>query len=312
MRANASSPNPYSTGRRTEADGEATGSSSFDAVKEGGAPFRRPIFGLLGGLPQFAATTTSFATAETIGSWAPVASAKLPQAPAMNESDNNTQLGHPTRQTFVGVQPPVNVAGSSSMTVPRGGFGTSRTRPPGNELTLLKPTAKDAYRNSRWYHGTSETSKKSIQRHGFDTGRKRGGATKAISKTSQVKSGAVGDAARHHYLAKDKDNGLFFAELAAPSNPALVRTLVISKRELGLESDPAIPRKGRDNPDVMRTASSIPANHVLGSKRNPPGSEGAVFQQALLREGMKVSERVAAQLLREVQSNSEDDEFEQW
>jgi type III effector protein AvrRpm1 len=61
------------------------------------------------------------------------------------------------------------------------------------------------------------------------------------------------------------------------------------------------------SPEVLMTSNNIPPARVLGPKNSDAGANAEVFRQVLADRGTNVSTRRAGELLREVQSDSEDD-----
>jgi len=166
------------------------------------------------------------------------------------------------------------------------------------------------YKGDRHYHGTTEEAKKSISQNGFIKDHKDGGAFRQFladhpeSQNNPSYSKAKSNTDTHHYLSTYKETADDYAHLAAKSQqvkPALVRTIGV-KHEFKLERDP-----DGTNSTELRTSSDIPASYVLGSKKSPPGSNATIFKNSLERAGISLSEEHAGKLLREVQSDSEDD-----
>lgn len=84
--------------------------------------------------------------------------------------------------------------------------------------------------------------------------------------------------------------------------PALVRTIGVGNN-FHLEQDPYT------GAPALRTRDSIPAAHVLGSKHSQPGADAGVFRDEMRKAGHDVSSEQAGRLLREVQSDSDNDSF---
>ncbi len=163
-----------------------------------------------------------------------------------------------------------------------------------------RTAARQVYEESRHYHGTGDVSKQSIRLHGFSNEHKTHGGSAAVR--SHYRSSFDGEnapppqATSYHYLTAAKSQASRYALKASSGRPSLVRTIdvphaVQMERVMGAD----------------RTSSDIPPQHVLGSKMSDPGLEGSVFQQALERAGIQVSEQAASLLLRDVQSDSEHD-----
>ena len=83
--------------------------------------------------------------------------------------------------------------------------------------------------------------------------------------------------------------------------PAIVRVLGAGNA-FRVESDPR-----SEAFQGYRTASDIGPHLVLGSKHNPPAQDAEGFRQELSRAGLEVDRERAGTLLRDVQSDSEDD-----
>jgi hypothetical protein len=181
----------------------------------------------------------------------------------------------------------------------------SRQESPDPE-TQLRIDARSAYEDDRHFHGTTEASKSSIVQNGFVKDRKDGGAFQQIvtDNPEYPSSDAKRNTDTHHYLAADKESAEDYAGLAAKhqqAKPALVRTIGVN-HQFKLRRDP----DGRGSSE-LRTPSDIPASYVLGAKKSPPGPDAAIYKGTLERYGISVSEKEAGELLREVQSDDEDD-----
>ncbi|WP_234710905.1 hypothetical protein, partial [Pseudomonas savastanoi] len=169
-------------------------------------------------------------------------------------------------------------------------------------------TARGVYKDSVLWHGTSMQSKLDLRSRGFDVDRKAGGAIEAAKqKNSAVDKTLVKNSKRHNYFTSDKKFARVFATTASPTNPALVRTIGVKNNlNIKLDSD----TRDENNEIILtcfRTKSSIPKQYVVGSKSSDPGPDAVVFKSELANAGVNVSTRRAGELLRAVQSDSEDD-----
>lgn len=162
-----------------------------------------------------------------------------------------------------------------------------------------------AYEQTRLYHGTSTAGKASIQQHGFDLDRKAGGATETVA--SFVPQDFVDAARGHNYLTGNYGLAQSYAK-TGHGTPALVRT-VLDHGAAGLHDDPDSAPEDR----ALRTSQNIPAGNILQSKTrgNHALSDAANqhFRQELSHQGVNVSEADARELLADVQSDSDDDDF---
>lgn len=181
---------------------------------------------------------------------------------------------------------------------------TSRGSRPDAALSGLVPLARRVYEDSTLYHGTKREHVPSIRKNGFQKDRKSDGATEGGGGNFMMRfsSGGVTASSEHHYLSSSRQMAKDFAMYADPDQPALVRTIGVAN-SVHLEQDPY-----SEGP-ALRTGSSIPPAHVLGSKRSPAGANAKVFREEMQRAGHDVSTKQAGQLLREVQSDSEDDTY---
>ncbi|KAG0178196.1 hypothetical protein DFQ28_003934 [Apophysomyces sp. BC1034] len=146
------------------------------------------------------------------------------------------------------------------------------------------------------------------QRTGFDANEKRTGATARRMQTPEEKkiwAEAIATASRHNYFTSWKRLATGYAKFGSPKNPAIVRTIG-TQPDVKYEHDPDS-QAGRMRDSSFRTSDIVPAYYVLGSKKSKPGVDGVVFHRELKRAGVDVSLDQAGRLLREVQSDSEDD-----
>jgi type III effector protein AvrRpm1 len=181
---------------------------------------------------------------------------------------------------------------------------SSRAPRPDAALNGLVPLARRVYEDSTLYHGTKREHVPSIRKHGFQKDRKSDGATEGGAGNFMMRfsRGGVTASSEHHYLSSSRQMAKDFAMYADPDRPALVRTIGVANN-VHLERDPY-----SEGP-ALRTRDSIPSAHVLGSKHSPAGANAKVFREELQRAGHDVSTKQAGQLLREVQSDSDDDTY---
>jgi type III effector protein AvrRpm1 len=172
--------------------------------------------------------------------------------------------------------------------------------------------AREVYKQSLFYHGTSSSSKASIRESGFALHKKTGGATATeFGRDSFLDrddpSSAAETAGAHHYLTAHKQASMFFARVASPKDPGLVR-VIGTRDQLRLETDPDM---DEDDPECLRTAADIPATQVLQSKADGPSGTStdacAVFRSALAEAGIQANAEQAAEMIAEIQTDSEDD-----
>jgi type III effector protein AvrRpm1 len=153
------------------------------------------------------------------------------------------------------------------------------------------------------YHGTNEVSKINIAQNGFKLANKVGGHTQdAINKDRFGADSELAEAnSQHHHFAANKSVANVVAMTSSPGEEALVRLIGVAN-EMRLEPDPFM-----RTANGVRTNADVPSEFVLGSKHSPPRANGEVFRRALSRAGIDVDQDRAGQLLRTVQSDSEDD-----
>ena len=171
-------------------------------------------------------------------------------------------------------------------------------------LSGLVPLARRVYEDSTLYHGTKREHVPSIRKNGFRMDRKTEGATEGGAGNFMMRfsRGGITASSEHHYLSSSRQMAKDFAMYADPDRPALVRTIGVANN-VHLERDPY-----SEGP-ALRTRDSIPPAHVLGSKHGPAGANAKVFRAELQKAGHDVSTKQAGQLLREVQSDSENDTY---
>ncbi|MFS8426539.1 type III effector [Xanthomonas campestris pv. incanae] len=193
---------------------------------------------------------------------------------------------------------PRNVSGSSTPAYSAGGQVLSEDS--------LTRAASEVYHDSRLWHGTSGSYLEGRRAKGFQ--RKRSGATDATLRAGyELSQSAVENAKKHHYFTSYPVTAKKYARRTDPDNPVLVRTIGI-KNNFPIELDPD--SKGPDGEIYnynCRTASSIPSQFVVGSKHSEPKDDAKVFKKEMGEAGYNVSLEQAGQLLREVQSDSDDD-----
>ncbi len=168
----------------------------------------------------------------------------------------------------------------------------------------LIPNARRVYSESVLWHGTSMQSKIDLRSKGFDAGRKTGGATAGgnANMFMNLSREAQSESRQYHYLSSSRKEAKDFAMFADMSNPTLARTIGV-RNNLSLITDP------RTGGTALMTDQSIPRKFVLGSKSSAPGENAKVFRDEMRAAGHNVSTKQAGELLREVQSDSDDDNF---
>jgi type III effector protein AvrRpm1 len=168
----------------------------------------------------------------------------------------------------------------------------------------LLPNAKRVYSESVLWHGTSMQSKIDLRSKGFDADRKKGGATEGgnANMFMNLSSEAQAESRQNHYVSSSRKEAKDFAMFADMSNPGLVRTIGL-RSNFNLISDP------RTCGTALMTDQSIHRKFVLGSKSSAPGENAKVFRDEMHAAGYDVSTKQAGKLLREVQSDSDDDNF---
>lgn len=162
--------------------------------------------------------------------------------------------------------------------------------------------AAQIYKAQVMYHATTSHSKESIQKGGFSAHRKSGGATAELMGQVAMSEQFNQNAKTHHYAFTDVENAKAFqkSNLRTAGPPAIVRFF---KEHTSFERDPDF-----SLPAARRTSADIPARQILKSRQSPPtAEEGEMMRRALAHEGIEVNQSEAGRLLREVQSDSEDD-----
>ncbi|MBO9757865.1 type III effector [Xanthomonas phaseoli] len=168
----------------------------------------------------------------------------------------------------------------------------------------LRDAAKEVYDSSVLYHGTKHPHLKSLRENGFSKSHKRDGATAGgnANMFMNLSSAAHEESANNHYLSSSKKEAKNFAMFADMDNPALLRTIGV-RSSFNLISDP------RTGGTAYMTGQSIPSKFVLGRKNSSPGENAQVFKKEMHAAGYEVSTEQAGALLRDVQSDSDDDNF---
>jgi len=166
--------------------------------------------------------------------------------------------------------------------------------------------ARDTYAENRLYHGSSKAGKASIQQDGFDISKKAGGATETVPGLAG--SSFAHRAAAHNFLTGSLDTAKSYAVTGRSGDPAIVRTMV-DHTAAGLERDPDSQRHHL----AYRTPQSIPAENVLQSKNHGDhdlsGLANQHYREQLHGKGVELTETQARDLLAEVQSDSDSDDF---
>jgi type III effector protein AvrRpm1 len=226
---------------------------------------------------------------------------KLPRV-GQNKSEMKnfkSQSGSPPRNLFTKLRESARVTYDQTQ-------GILRKKP------NLEESARRVYDQSRLYHGTNLPSKESIRENGFNKDLKSGGASKELEDrlrdipedfedlTSKYK-GALNSAQNNNFFTSNKEGAKTYARKSLETGPAIARTLGI-KESFSVHRDP-----DSDDHANQRTSSNIPPDYIVGSKKSGSSADGAIFQRELLRAGIPVSPQKAGELLREVQSDSDED-----
>lgn len=201
-------------------------------------------------------------------------------------------------------------SGYESHQEPRGASSSSSNQHRGYEADSeqsggnLTASAKRVYKDSVLWHGTKMQSKIDLRSRGFDKSRKTEGATVGgnTNMFMNLSGGAQAEAREHHYLSSSRKEAKDFAMFADMDNPTLVRTIGV-RSNFNLITDP------RTGGTALMTNQSISPRFVLGSKSSAPGENAEVFRSEMRAAGHSVSREQAGALLREVQSDSDDDNF---
>lgn len=194
----------------------------------------------------------------------------------------------------------------------KGGCDSGNQRGPQHSITRDKyamKIAKEVYKEKTCYHGTSKTSKASLQANGFKMSQKSNGAICA-ALPGPVQNYAnlemVKNAEKHHYFTIDKPTAEFYANLTGSKNGALTRFMV-NYTSPEFEPDPDSGPNDKD----FRTPWDISREHVLTSKGGdysncPEAVE--IYRQGLWDKGLRADREETIALLASVQSDSDDDE----
>ncbi|MCQ3008741.1 type III effector, partial [Pseudomonas savastanoi] len=171
---------------------------------------------------------------------------------------------------------------------------------------FLTRAAADVYKNSRLWHGTSGSYLQELRDYGFQ--RRRSGAVDATLRDGfKLSQAVVENTEKHNYFTDFSGTAKSYARLTDLDSPVLVRTIGL-RNNFNLEQD--IDSKdphGNIADDSFRTTSSIPSKFVVGSKHSAPKDDAKVFKEEMGEAGYNVSLEQAGRLLREVQSDSDDD-----
>ena len=164
--------------------------------------------------------------------------------------------------------------------------------------------AKKVYGQSVLWHGTKHEHLKSLREAGFSKSHKQEGATSGGTENMfmNFSDAAQREAQDHHYLSSSRNEAKNFAMFADMYQPALARTIGVGSH-FNLQTDP------RTGGTALMTNESIPPRFVLGSKSSSPGANAQVFEHEMSASGYHVSTEQAGRLLREVQSDSDEDTF---
>ncbi|GIZ52277.1 hypothetical protein NCCP691_22910 [Noviherbaspirillum aridicola] len=180
------------------------------------------------------------------------------------------------------------------------------TNRPRSTLTAgERRTARAVYLQNRLFHGTSRASVRSIRKHGLTANEKVPGAAASVFARSSLRPEVLENAKNYNYLTPEKQAAKAYASMAKGDDaPGLVR-FIVAHDEFSLVPDP----DSEEGDGSLRTDAAIPASRVLGSKRSPgsASASASAFRAALARAGIDVAQSRAAEMLQEVQSDSESD-----
>ncbi|WP_233502169.1 type III effector, partial [Pseudomonas savastanoi] len=156
------------------------------------------------------------------------------------------------------------------------------------------------------WHGTSESYLEELRDNGFQ--RRRSGAVDAALRAGyKLNPDIVKNTEKHNYFTDFSGTAKGYARRTDPNSPVLVRTIGLSNN-FNLQQDPdSKDVYGNIANDSFRTTSSIPSKFVVGSKHSEPKDDAKVFKEEMGEAGYNVSLAQAGRLLREVQSDSDDD-----
>lgn len=174
-----------------------------------------------------------------------------------------------------------------------------------------KAIVKQTYQENRYYHGTGY--KREIEQTGMDIQHKTDGAMKAFTNEQEVDETFAATTRGFNYLTQDKELAKVFAREASAGArpPGLVRAL-LDKTEMRLERDPDMDTDpaGDLYDSAVRTRRSIPPGHLLHHKLGipfPPAEAIRTFRNKLAQKDVSVTDTEAYRLLRQEQSDSDDD-----
>ncbi|KPX40881.1 hypothetical protein ALO37_200063 [Pseudomonas savastanoi pv. glycinea] len=147
---------------------------------------------------------------------------------------------------------------------------------------------------------------KELRDYGFQ--RRRSGAVDATLRAGyELNPAVLKSTKKHNYFTSYPVTAKEDARRTDPDNPVLVRTIGI-KNNFPIELDPdSKDPDGEISQYNCRTTSSIPSKFVVGSKHSAPKDDAKVFKEEMGEAGHNVSLEQAGRLLREVQSDSDDD-----
>jgi RHS repeat-associated protein len=261
--------------------------------------------------PLFAA-----ATPEALGLWGEATTAYAYVANRFGDGADPTGLvrkGSEAGRASTGSSSGRSRGGSHASHESGGSAGGSRGSRTGSTESRYAPevleAAQQAYGDVRVLHGATEAAASNITATGMSVRRKGEGATATVA--SQVGAGFLNRAREHNFLTTDRAEAARYANTAARGTGLgrIVRFLVPRFIRRHFERDPDA---GTDT--AFRTRASLTAGTVLhGGEAGTMGIDA--FRAALvtrLRDAgvadFNVTPEVAADLLREVASNSESDQ----
>jgi type III effector protein AvrRpm1 len=139
--------------------------------------------------------------------------------------------------------------------------------------------ARQIYDKTRLYHGTKPNNKPKIREEGL--------RREAHSYD------------RHDPYADCKDINFLTSELeiAKSYGKSVIRII-------GAES---IDNVDKTDPECIKFRNDIPRSHVLGSKSSRPGEDARIFREVLKEGEVYVTKQEAGELLREIQTDSEEE-----
>ncbi|WP_367143390.1 type III effector [Pantoea stewartii] len=195
---------------------------------------------------------------------------------------------------------------SSSTNALRDALPSPPRSAPRTKRESLASVARQVYEGSVLFHGTSGSNRDALRSRGFSVANKTHGATEGVRRQSVLfetpSQELTSNSRLYNYFTSDKDAAYNFALMADPCDTAIVRTIGI-RNNIPIEADTDTTYNSN-----LRTVNDVPAKYVLGSKRSEPGLNAKVFKQEMKTAGYNVSTAEAGRLLREVQSDSDQDE----